>query len=46
MRLLLGLVLGYVAVSAGVCYWTCKRLKRERERMELRERMVRLLGPC
>ena len=46
MRLLLGLVLGYVVCSAGICYWTCKRLKRERERMELRERMIRLCGPC
>jgi len=44
MRLLLGLVFGYVACSAACCYWTCKRLKRERERMEIRERMIRLLG--
>ena len=46
MKLLLGLVFGYIAVSAACYYWTCKRLKRERERMELRERMIRLLNRC
>ena len=44
MRLLLGLVFGYVACSAGICYWCGKRLKRERERMELRERWIRMSG--
>jgi len=44
MRLLLGLVFGYVGTSLAVCYWCGCRLKRERERMELRERMIRLLG--
>jgi hypothetical protein len=43
---LLGLVFGYVACSAGICYWAGCRLRRERERMELRERMIRLCGPC
>jgi len=41
---LLTAVLGYCLGSAACCYWTCKRLKAERERMELRERMIRLLG--
>jgi hypothetical protein len=46
MRLLLGLVTGYCLISGLACYWCGKRLKRERERMELRERMIRLCGPC
>jgi len=44
MKLLLGLVFGYVVCSAGICYVLGCRLKRQREQMELRERMIRLLG--
>jgi hypothetical protein len=43
---LLAACIGYCLGSGCVCCWLGRRLKAEREHMELRERMIRLLGRC
>ncbi len=38
--------LTYVAASLLAAYWLGGRLRRERRRMEARERMIRVLSRC